>query len=158
MDWSPIYTPVNDGVNNLSPRLGVHIIYEPGDHEELRHFLLFLKKHFSVSDNEIVRANCPPDGIQYGRLPTHPYFQIGHAAVSLPHLLSKIPHLEKFEFPVIVGYLYPGSHYNRDSVDMLTYRAYKAHLERETSDSLDMTKQLHGLVEKCYFPTGSSLH
>lgn len=158
MDWSPIYTPVNDGISEASSRLGVHIIYEPGDHVELKHFLLFLKQHFAVRDEDIAQAQLPPNGIHYGKSESHPYFQIGHAAVSLPHLLAKIPKLEGFEFPVIVGYLYPGSHYNPQAVDMLTYRAYKAHLEADCGNELEMTQTLHGLVEKCYFPAGNSLH
>ena len=133
------------------PPLGVHVVYEEGDHEELEHLLLALEEYFDIPE-----APTPPKGKRAGMLMEHPYFQLGDTIVSLPYMLSRIPDLEDIGLNSVIGFYYPGNPYKRRSRDITTFRAYKAHL-RDTGKDWAPLREMYQAIEDEFFPQGKRL-
>ncbi len=134
------------------PPLGVHVVYEEGDHEELEHLFVFLEDHFTIPDEVVARK-----GRKFRLLAIHPYFQLGDNEVSLPYMLSHIAHLEDIGVNTVVGFLYPGNPYKRRSHDITTFRAYKVHLNT-TGKNWPSLRAMYQAIEDEFFPLGKLLN
>lgn len=150
MKFSAILPEVKGGANSDVP-LGVHVVYEEGDHEELEHLLVFLEDYFDIPEEDTARK-----GKRSGLLAEHPYLQLGDVQVSLPYMLSRIPDLEDIGVNTVIGFLYPGNSYKRHSRDIATFRAYKAHL-KDTGRDWAPLREMYQAIEDEYFPQGKRL-
>lgn len=146
------YSAILPDVRASEVPLGVHIVYEEGDHEELEHLLVFLEDYF-----ELPEARGGRKGKRAGLLLEHPYLQLGDDDVSLPYMRTRIPELEEIGMNTIVGFLYPGNPYKRRSRDIATFRAYKAHL-KDTGRDWAPLRLMYQAIENEFFPLGKKLN
>lgn len=149
----PIY-PI--GVSKDNPRytpIGVMIIYQSDEMEELEHLVLFLRSYFAITDADILNKR---KGVRWSK--KHPQIAVCTAPISLLTLIRRLHSLSVEGVGVAIAFFYPDKKTQKKTDHVGVFREYKKHLDSDTTPELDHVRLCYKEVEEGYFPSRDKLH
>ncbi len=152
MESVPIY-PIGVSKGNLRyTPIGVMIIYQADEMDELEHLVVFLRSYFAITDADIANKR---KGVRFRK--EHPHIALG-GPISLLQLIRRLPQLSNEGHGVAIGFFYPDKKTQKKTDHVTVFHEYKKHLDADTTLELDHVRVCYSEIEEEYFPTRNKLH
>ena len=143
------------GITKGNPRytpIGVMLIYQADEMEELEHLVVFLRSYFAITDDDIANKR---KGIRLRK--EHPQIALD-GPISLLALIRLLPKLSVLGHGVAIGFFYPDKKTQKKTDHVTVFHEYKKKLDDDTTPELDHARVCYNEIEGKYFPSRNKLH